>query len=442
LTETIFVQGLGTKAALVIFDTFEELFLHYRHGLKGFFEMLISAHAACPGLRVLITGRYPILTEKLTESVQNDDKKKPEAWIEKVQAVLEPFELKPLIEDERMRFLTDVCHVPADRPLAAIAKKSDGNPFILSLFGELALSRPLLTEKDVEDCPDVLFAYLIERVIDRIPDAEETEKDDDETRNRKRIQRAIRWLLRYAVVPSRLTREVFNGVLPKYLREEMAGQTNLDNPNDLGPAGKSRLKKPWRQMAKDFNLDQVWTALGDYASTSSWIIKTEDGFQLQPEVVVPMRELLRKNPEKFPIFDTLHLACARFYEDLAKSDRKRVGELLGEAVYHHFQREGQNAAPWWPILSQLATSPAAMKTLCQRILGRDFVDDQRLSLDHFRASKIISAHLLSRIAYQRCRAMVFLYLHGLIRGPRIPPRYLSELFRRLEALLTGAESTC
>ncbi len=218
--------------------------------------------------------------------------------------------------------------------VSAIVDRCGGNPFELSLFAELAEGRPLLTRKEVDECPDVKLAYLVERVIDRIP-------NDDP------VSRAVRWVLRYAVVPRALTREYLDKVLAPYVAAESSGKAVRD---DTRLPGRYVDQDRWtKDPAIPQVLDQVWHALESYASGYGWISGKDQELHLQPEVVQPMRELLQRNPASYPLYNELHQMSWQYFEGKAKAaiEPAKVGYWLAQAVYHHFQRDGLNAAAAW-----------------------------------------------------------------------------------------------
>ena len=65
-----------------------------------------------------------------------------------------------------------------------------GNPFKLSLLADLVGPENEFTVDDIRDLRRVEVAYLILRVIERVPES----------------QCSLRWLLRYAVIPRQLTK--------------------------------------------------------------------------------------------------------------------------------------------------------------------------------------------------------------------------------------------
>ena len=416
--EDMFANGLQDSRVVIIFDTLEELSLHQPIVLGGLLTLFDRMRRRCRGLHLLLSGRYPLF---------DSNRPIPElapAVKKRLESAMEPLLVEEFSDEESRQYLRDLRYVPAQTPVDAIVKKAAGNPFGLALFADLALSRPLSVE-DVEKA-SIKFAYLIERIIDRIPDEDESSQDPPDEIERKRTQRAVRWLLRYAVIPRQLTKDFMLQVLAPFLLDEITGKTERDNVDDLSLAGpvyentprwrrlKAELKESVPQPIPPLNLDKVWSALENYASAASWVSGTGDLLQLQPEVVVPMRELLRANPDKYPIYSELHQAAARYFEDLANPNVDRIdeylatqiGEHLSEALYHRFQDQGRLAAPYWDRYREQCRQkgPAAVKILAENMLGKDYVDDTRAPVEHFRTGIIATTKILAEAALEASMA--------------------------------------
>src|SRR5262249_44545997 len=142
--------------------------------------------------------------------------------------------------------------------------------FELSLFADLAKTRPLLTVKAVNDCPEAKLAYLVERVIDRMPDEKITPTDTPAIIRRKQIQFGARWLVRYAVIPQTLTLDFVQHVLRAFLEDEMTGKTKRDQTMVPGYNDIER----WRRQQltlDDQMIEEIWSEIGKYASTYNWV---------------------------------------------------------------------------------------------------------------------------------------------------------------------------
>jgi hypothetical protein len=228
--EDKFCLGLGSARAVLIFDTVEELSLHHPAVLGNLLAMLDRVRRRCPQLRVVLSGRYRVFEANRALPGLPDELRA------QLKDECEDLPITPLNKKESERFLTDIRRLNSNQPIADVVEIAEGNPFALALFADLAGSRTLTTEE--VRTSNVAFVYLIERIIDRIPDEDERDDDSDEERRRKRTQRGLRWLLRYAVVARRqLTKEFSAQVLSKFVLDEILGNTRRDDVTNLKKAG-------------------------------------------------------------------------------------------------------------------------------------------------------------------------------------------------------------
>lgn len=354
LLYTSLAAGIGQSKCLVIFDTIEELMLHLPDKFNVLIEELATIRESCPGFRVLISGRYPLNEVKVCAEVVA---KLPAG---RFQAVLVP----PFTAPESRRYLTRirglddaalvrkiVLHSGIGKPNP---KQPQCNPFKLSLFADLALTPPGLKDDDFRR-PEV--SYLLRRIIERIP--------EDEL--------ALRWTLRYAVIPRQLTPEFFDNVLKPHLEREIAQQSGQsDNPSKGLPRG---YKNPWKYVKNgSVQREELWTALRKYAGPRSWARLSGDIPQLQPEVVQPMRWLLRQSG----MFSQLHTGAIVYFEGLAQSCGAEWATWMTEVLYHRFQRDGAAAGAYWARLLEKdrhARDPEARQQICELLVSGDFVDD-------------------------------------------------------------------
>jgi hypothetical protein len=341
-----FARGIGGNECLVILDTTEELILHqapqFQQLLTGFDEV----HALCKGFKLIISGRYP-LNEAPDAGLFNPVSK---------QCIF--VLVKPFASRESLKYVTRVRGL-RNRALARrIARHAGGNPFKLSLFADLAQSPAVLTKEDFQ-YPEV--AYLLHRVIGRIPEEE----------------LALRWTLRYAVVPRDLTPEFFDAVLRPHLEREIAkASRKLDDPGRGLP---QRSANPWKYVERGIiKRDDLWEALQKYAGPRSWVSFSGDLPRLQPEVVQPMRRLLRQQQ----IFHSLHTDAISYFERLAAEHPQDWARWTAEAIYHRFQRDGSDAGEYWKqaLERPQAVGIAARRTLAELFTSGDFIDDERKPL--------------------------------------------------------------
>jgi tetratricopeptide (TPR) repeat protein len=408
--EDLFVRGIGHRRALLVIDTIEEFLLHRPAALQTLLEVLVSVRRRCPEFRVLLSGRYWIL----------DPERKPPPVSgnlrDELAASTIAVPITAFTSEESRHYLREVRHLGNAAVVDAIVKRSD-NPFELSLFADLATSRPLLTVEAVEQCPDAKIAYLIERVIDRMPDEPFLDSDPREVFERKRTQRGARWLVRYAVIPQELTLDFVKDVLRRFLEDEMSGEGRRDRTNTPGYEDQPRWQRePGSRIELDDRaIEQIWDELVKYAASYNWVEGDSNAVQLHAEVVTPMRELLRAQPEEYPIYSALHQAAAEYFE----SRPNLSGKLLAKALYHRFQQDGSAAGKYWREYRATAReiSAAAVRDLAKSVLNtKDYLDDDREPLRHYRSGLLIDRETLSDVALEYAHAALLAWLRTLAQS--------------------------
>jgi cellulose synthase operon protein C len=333
------------KPVLIILDTLEEVVLTRPATLMTILKYFADIQKQCPQLRLVLAGRYDLRAKIADFNTQYQD-------------VATSVELTKFTESEAVEYLREKRHLADHLPLAAIAKRSEGIPFKLSLFADLASTRESLTEKEVLNFPRADFAYLIERIIERVA------QDD------------VRWVLRYGVLPRRLTRSFLETVMRPSLEAERA-KSRRDQPNNLPKeAARYQDKTLWRNQVAPLDLDQVWQYLQQYASGFGWITHEplSESFKFQPEVRNPMRDLLQTQK----IFPVLQKSAVQYFEKLARQNPTQWAEYTSEAVYHQFQLQGASASQYWQEKIQEAESkqsPQAVKLLAADLTGPDYLDE-------------------------------------------------------------------
>jgi peptidoglycan hydrolase-like protein with peptidoglycan-binding domain len=333
------------KPILIILDTLEEMVLTRPATLMTILKYFAGIQEQCPQMRLVLAGRYDLRVKIADFSDQY--------W-----NVATSVELTKFTEPEAVEYLREKRHLAAHLPLAAIAKRSEGIPFKLSLFADLASTRESLTEKEVLNFPRADFAYLIERIIERVA-------EDD-----------VRWVLRYGVLPRRLTRSFLETVMRPSLEAERA-KSRRDQPNNLPKeAARYQHKELWRNQLTPLDLDQVWQHLQQYASGFGWITHEplSESFKFQPEVRNPMRDLLQTQK----IFPVLQKSAVQYFEKLARQNPTQWAEYTSDAVYHQFQLQGADAGKYWrEKIHQAETkqSPHAVKLLAADLTGPDYLDE-------------------------------------------------------------------
>jgi hypothetical protein len=297
-----------SKPVVVILDTLEEGVLHFSDALRKTLACLRSAHAQSSHLKILLSGRYDL---KERGYLEDGDPK--------------PIALGPLKDEDARRLLCDIIGLTPSKVVEATIRKSQGNPFILSLIAGLIQSGEVKTVAEV-NALKAEFAYLINRVILHIPDS----------------QRAVRWVVRYGVVPRRLTREFLESVMRPHLERELTSVADVNH--------RDRLQQFSESFPRDsaLDLDAVWQDLRQYADSCGWLRADAEHLRFQPEVVRPMRALLRVEL----VFQELHASAVTWYSDQAKQAEEKEdpdawARATAEALYHSFSAGDPGAESRW-----------------------------------------------------------------------------------------------
>jgi cellulose synthase operon protein C len=334
---------------LLIFDTLEEAWLHHLLDLDALLAELTDLHRETTGIRVVLSGRYRLF-----------DTGQPLA-ARKTEDVFD-VSVEKFYYEEAWNYLVEQRKLGRERPLDVAIERAEGNPFKLALLADILTTNAKMTGEDLRAYPRVDFAYLVERVISRIQDKQ------------------VRWVLRYGVVPRKLTLLFLREVMAPYLAQVMSGQLIFDNPKldaeELQHEGlflTDLLSSPDAVL----KLPALWEALSRFASRYSWVSLTHDDsatLRFHPDVINPMRAILRKHE----VFELLHADAVSYFEGLAKQDEARRNEWLGEVVYHQFQLAGASAKGYWRrLISQAEEDPHLRRDLAQEVLGSEYLDEHR-----------------------------------------------------------------
>ncbi|MDT8306780.1 MAG: hypothetical protein RRC07_12660 [Anaerolineae bacterium] len=343
----------GDRPFVVVFDTLENL-RQQRVEMDSAFKLLNEIHQRCPGLRLLLSGRFN-LEEPV--AVAHGQVVPPEV---RVPGFVEIFgegertvELRGFRDDEARDYLEQKRGLSEQKLVAAIVDKAQGNPFKLAILADVATSEAIGHE-EIAAYPDADYAYLIERIINRIE------------------ERGVRWLLRYGVVPQRLTRRFMKEVMAPYLRAAMAGRSPYDDPDEDRLPEKVKEDKPFdvdREAADRLNLDDVWQRLYRYASNYSWVSVASDvpdAVVFHPDVAAPMRRLLRDHE----IYQVLHRAAFEHYDKQVTAGTDGRYWEMREAVYHRYHMAAAGADGYWlDQLEQFSQVPEAVRALAEQVVA-------------------------------------------------------------------------
>ncbi|HXF64526.1 MAG TPA: hypothetical protein VNK95_23045, partial [Caldilineaceae bacterium] len=301
------------RPVVLIFDTVEQL----RHlpplpnqpdSLGGFFAMLQTLHARLPGLRVLLAGRFDLRTP--VDGMAS-------SYTTHFQGQERTVELGGFSRAESMTYLEERRRMRGDPRLEMVVEKAGGNPFKLALLADVLRDVPEITVDELAAYPDADLIYLIERII-------------------LRIDKRLRWLLRYGVAPRLLTRDFVLEVMAPYLVAAMQGESEDDpSEDDLPPRVLDKQPFPVEPEAAQLDIAGLWDSLIRYAGRSSWVSTVSerpDAVVFHPEVLEPMRNLIRTQP----VYQELHGAAAAYFRKRAEQAPAQRAEWLAHAVYHTY----------------------------------------------------------------------------------------------------------
>src|SRR6201988_409052 len=327
------------KRALLVMDTLEEVILYEGARMMPLLREIANLRGEDSNICLILSGRYD-LREKLPD------------FEDEFGEQTETLQLSPFSDTDSRRYLVE--KRGGTRLLDPVIKRANGNPFKLALYADVLRSNPHITANAIETIsPGVL--YLVDKILARI-------------KNKR-----VRWLLRYGVVPRKLRLSFVREVMAQYLPSAMSGKAKYDNPKkDL--SGEFKNKNPFEKVIRSaktkIDFEELWQQLTVYASWNSWVTPDdeENTLSFHPEVLHPMRRLLRKHT----IFRQLHRTAIKYYENKAKEFPNNAGQWLKEAVYHKFQLEGVNAGPYWrkqlnsPLITQ---NPESIQLLARDVIN-------------------------------------------------------------------------
>ncbi|MER6132155.1 hypothetical protein [Streptomyces sp. NPDC001815] len=348
VTETFvsrFNAAAGDRPALLVCDTLEELLLRGKQGISSFLEMLGQVREGCPSLRIVLAGRYD-LTERVPHALA-------------ALGASNRFEVRPFTNEQAETYLRQIRGI-ADPDKRAVARhRANGRPLTLAVFADAIKQDPDLTAEALAKVPEPSMPLLIERVVLRIKEP------------------AVRWLLRYGVIPRKLRREDLLVMLP--FLSNMGGPTPSDDPRkDVHGFGGTDAYPFTRPPADDAAIEQVWQRLLEYAADSSWVSQAAGDpstVNFHPDILAPQRLLLSGQP----VFRALHSAFARHFESLAAQYPGHWADFTREVVYHRFQMGDPQAATTWRAALRWAREADALDELHElatEVLGRDYLDEE------------------------------------------------------------------
>ncbi|MEQ9408685.1 MAG: hypothetical protein RIK87_13195 [Fuerstiella sp.] len=387
------LNSASTEVSTIIVDTFEEAMVRGLTPVPRFLALLARLSRTCPLLRVIICGRYSTHHHRFGTILEQDYPEDSEFYDQNVRRERLPqfdeqeagrylaARNRTLTPDQIRRLFNAQSEITANT-----AQQPEISPFHLSLIADLLNTRGDKTtsaDEFLQDLEQVKLIYLIERVISRIRDV------------------TVRWLLRYGVVPRRLTREFFEQVIVPQLRKVSDGRSELDDPNkDQLPADLQETSLFFVESAIPADgTGAIWNRLCAFAGSDSWIEQHDNGDSLVFHTCVrePMRHLLRQHP----VLRSIHGDAAAFFEQkAAAADAADRCAFLQEAVYHSIQLKGTDAGP--ELMSRLQQSAAAEDAEAVVAVAEEITRDEHRSTSD---PLVEPAHYRTALQYQ-CTAAI------------------------------------
>ncbi len=354
---------IRNQPVVVVVDTVEALLNFDEEKTRDLLRLLAGVHRKCSALRLIISGRYPELLALGLATTGSPAAAGLDisAWF----AELEKIEVTNFDEETAGRYLREKRGIE-DRDLVATGvRQAGGSPLALALYADLYTDlhadlinqHGLVAAAEPEMAGQLTLPRLLEKVVLTIVDP------------------AVRWLLRYGVVPRRLRFDAVRTVMRPHLEQIMAGLVDADNsldPNVLPHTS---------QVLGEDELDRIWANLLSYAGILSFLQHSLD----DPEAVVFhsrtrrwMRELIAEEDG----FKDLHRSFAQDF--LRKSADFVPGQGSGwvscyrEVVYHKFQCADPGALDEWRdalVRCRRAGAFDDLTALAQDVLGEDYQDE-------------------------------------------------------------------
>ena len=437
------LREAGAQRLLVVLDTLEVATI-FPETVAQVFALLQQCHALVPGLRLILAGRYHLGTKVPAIA--------PVLAAEARTFLLDRFNPGEAAAYLRFRGLDDDALIEACvtkvREPARPGARPGCNPFKLALLADLVLGHDGADADFVRTLPNADYQYLLERVIKRIR------------------EQPLRWVVRYAAIPRRLTFEYMEQVLLPPLRRVLGGAAPDDAPQDPArlptalPAG--AVQDLWvPEAAADLGAEALWDALLRYESGQGWIAHVpgtgayRGSLQLHGDVAGPMRELLSLQP----IFGKLQEESIRYFEealiryfealaapaglcsvlDYVAAHERRAQDWADrycEVIFHRVQLDPPVGVASWRAALTLPMArqfPAVRLKLALELLRPEYAEDERIPLLRHgvplvTTTDLAAAHLTAAES-----------LEALLRGAPIPPDATwSAVRRHLELARVGA----
>jgi len=307
------LEDLAGPSPVVVLDTVEEAVLRTASEPGPLLALLGRLTAESP-LRLVVAGR-DTNTVRLVADAE--------------------VEVGRFTAEETRAYLTGVRRIRDDAIVAGIASRALGVPWQLALWADVVEVNPRLGWTALAQA-DPEVAWVVDRIVGRI------------------IDPPVQWLVRYGVVPRRLSRSFAEQVLLPRIRSAVAG-SDADRPAldarlqdsgalavfGTGPAVAAQLPETPDGFVG------LWARFVRYAALTSWMWLADGDpgtVELQTDVRDPIRTLLTAQP----IGPLLHRDAVAYFSAAAEAatgaDRT---DLIGEVIYHRFCAGDPEAERYW-----------------------------------------------------------------------------------------------
>lgn len=302
------------RKIVILLDTIEEVSLYYPDELRAIVRHFEKLKESVPQLRLVLSGRYELGREHLVG-----------AWDEAIANVTRPCELEPFPGKTAKTIASARLAAKPKALVAAVVRSAGGFPFKLAMLIELVLDNPRLRAKDIDEHRDADVAYVIERVIKRIGlnDARRGESGAGTANEHQ----SLRWVVRYGVVPRKLTLSFLKNVMQPHLERALSGEsrkTGTDAPK----------QDAWNADPEaETDPGILWQDLTNYSSERGWIVVDPHDPELasfHPDIVNPLRKLVRDQR----VFVPLHQDGAQHFRARADVEPGRWAEWKAAELYH------------------------------------------------------------------------------------------------------------
>ncbi|GGV60628.1 hypothetical protein [Streptomyces massasporeus] len=390
------------RPAVLVVDTLEELLLHGHTEAERLLRLLADLLKACPSLRLVLAGRYDLRTRV------------PQALKAFPRKQLKHIRVRPFTKAQARTYLTDVRGIGGGELVRVAVHKAQGLPFTLALLADVIEQDPDITAAELAACDEPHVRYLIDRVVKRIDDP------------------AVRWLLRYGVIPRRLRKEDVFTVMRPWLVKGITASSDADDPrlDDHHLRGSDDVFPTAPTEPTDEELEQSWQRLLDYAAKSSWVSRhpgDDNTVVFHANVLAPMRMLISGHR----VFDGLHNAFLAHFHELAEARPEQWVTYNKEATYHRFQgghlRAERILAEDFVKASEL-DSPESVRELAEEVLGEEYLEEGQPRLR--RSGKPLISRTAVILAHLTVAAAV---VHRYLGRPTVNPSdpAWNEVERRL-----------